>query len=80
MGPQQREEARRLFIASSPRPGGLIDEAIRRDMDEHPEGQPQQQQHQQQQQGQAEEVEIIHEMEVRIWKILAGNVAGNKIK
>ena len=75
MGPHEREGTRRLF-ASSP----LVDEALRRDMDQHPEERPQQQQQQQQQQGQAEEadIEIIHEVEVRIWKILAGNVAGNK--
>ena len=74
MAPQQREEARRLFIASSPRPGGLIDEAIQRDMAEHQQ-QPQQQQQQQQQQGQANEVEIIAEVEVRTWNLLAGNCA-----
>ena len=70
MGPHEREGTRRLF-ASSP----LVDEALRRDMDQHPEERPQQQQQQQQQQGQAEEVEIIHEVEVRIWKLLAGNGA-----
>ena len=73
MAPQQRQEARALFIASSPRPGGLIDEAIQRDMAEHQQ-QPQQQQPQQQQQ-QADDVVIIAEVEVRTWNLLAGNCA-----
>ena len=82
MGPNQNQESRRLF-ASSPRhqdprnQRGLLDEDLRRDMEQHPEEQPQQQQ---QQQGHAEgaDIEIIHEVEVRIWKMFAGNVAGNK--
>ena len=73
MAPHERQ---RLFassphriVASSP----LVDEALRRDMDEQQQ-QPQQQQQQQQQQGQADEVEII-EVEVRTWNLLVGNCA-----
>ena len=70
-----REDQRRPFTTSSPITGVLGDDAIRRDMVEHPQGQAEQQQ----QQGQPE-VQIIDVVEVRIWKILAGNVADTRTK
>ena len=76
MGPHVRER-QRLFASSPHRlvaSSLLVDEALRRDMNQHPEERPQQQQQQQQQQGHAEEVEII-EVEVRTWNLLVGNCA-----
>ena len=70
-----REDQRRPLTTSTPTTGVLIDEDIRRDMVEHPQGQDEQQQ----QQGQPE-VQIINVVEVRIWKILAGNVADTRTK
>ena len=69
-----REDQRRPLTTSSPITGVLIDDDIRRDMVEHPQGQDEQQQ----QQGQPE-VQII-EVEVRIWKLLAGNIADTRTK
>ena len=81
MGPNQRE-SRRLFTSSprnqDPPPVHLLDEDLRRDLEEQ-----EQLQHyrQQQQQGEGADIEIVGEVfgpnedqEVRTWKMVAGNV------
>ena len=98
MGPNQNQsEARRLF-ASSPRNQGppvhLLDEDLRRDLEEQEQAeaaslrqqeqqqqqgyrmQVEQHQRQQQQQGQGEgaDIQIVGVVEVRNWKMFAGNV------
>ena len=89
MGPNQNEH-RRLFT-SSPRnqdPVHLLDDDLRRDLEQQQERQQQNyrmqvEQHQQQQQGQGEgaDIQIVgvvlgpnEEQEVRNWKMFAGNV------
>ena len=74
-------ENRRLF-PSSPRnqyPGQLLDDALRRDLEE--QEQQQQQQHQQQGQGEGADIQIVgvvfgpnEDQEVKGWKMFAGNV------
>ena len=98
MGPNQNQSEARQLFASSPRNQGppvhLLDDDLRRDVEEQEQAEAaslrQQEQHQQQgyrmqveqhqrqqqQQGQGEgaDIQIVGVVEVRNWKMFAGNV------
>ena len=83
MAPRENQENRRLFSSPrrSPRPGQLIDDALRQDMEQQEQLRRQREQQQQQQgQGEGPDIQIVHivpgpneDQEVRSWKMFAGN-------
>ena len=83
MPPRETQENRRLFSSPvrSPRPGQLIDDALRQDMEQQEQLRRQREQQQQQQgQGEGPDIQIVHivpgpneDQEVRSWKMFAGN-------